>query len=101
MSENVKHVPLDDMLTFAGRCRHIYYIKGKDKLTVPFIFSEAQEILNEIVEEEFRRTKRDNGAYQGRFIVMKTRQIGTISYFGVKTFDKLLNDHGTVVLTLQ
>src|SRR5690625_2750077 len=100
MSENVKHVPLDDMLTFAGRCRHLYYIKGKDKQTVPFIFSEAQEILNEIVEEEFRRTKRENGASQGRFIVLKPRQIGATTYFGVKAFDKLLNDHGTDVLTM-
>lgn len=94
------HVPVEELETFEGRCKWLYRIKDKGMDTVPFIFSDSQKILNEIVQAEYERTKRENGVSVGRFIVLKPRQIGATTFFGILAFDKLLNEQGTHTLTM-
>jgi len=88
-------VPIEDLRSFEGRCKRLYKIQEKSGETNNFVFLQSQKILNEIVEEEFIRTKNELGASQCRIIICKPRQIGATTYSNIKSLDMQINDEGS------
>lgn len=98
--EKVKQVPVDELRTFEGRCRNLFTIKDKSKKKVNLEFHQSQKIIDEIVEQEFDRNKRERGHRQCRLIVLKPRQMGATTYFAARFMDMLMNVEGTEGVTM-
>jgi hypothetical protein len=80
-------VEYSDLKTFRGRAHNLYYIQNKGGEVVPFIFTQAQSILDDIVESEFSRTSSESGFSMCKLIILKPRQIGATTYSEVRSFD--------------
>lgn len=92
MSADIPKIPIKEFKTFEGRCKHLYKIQDKSGTIVPFEFIQAQKILDNVIEEEFVRTKQEYGVSQCRLIIVKPRQIGATTYTSIRSFD-MQNKH--------
>lgn len=91
---NTSRVPLKDLQTFKGRAKHLFYIQNKDGELVPFEFLEYQDILNDIIQEEFKRTKKEFGTKQCRLITVKPRQAGQTTFTELFSLDMQMQIEG-------
>lgn len=91
MSEEIPRIELSDFTTFRGRAANLYHIRTVDNKLVPFKFTESQEMIDAIIEEEYERNKRERGVEEAKVMKLKCRQIGSTTYDAVKTFDELAN----------
>lgn len=90
----LQRVPVEDLKTFAGRSKHFYRIQNKQGALVPFDFLQAQKEFDDIVEEEFERTKQEFGNKQCRIIALKPRQVGWTTYSSIRSLDMQCHDEG-------
>src|SRR5690625_2205347 len=88
-------VPISDLMTFEGRAKHLYTIQPKSGKNEKFTLLESQKYLDDIVEEEYERTKREFGHAQVRVIINKCRQAGLTTYCNVRSIDRQLYDSGS------
>lgn len=88
-------IPLDDLKTFSGRAKHLYYIQIKSGETKPFTFFDAQKRFDKIVEQEFQRTKNEIGGRQARIIAVKPRQVGWTTYSCIRSLDMQIYNEGS------
>src|SRR5690625_286369 len=88
-------VPISDLMTFEGRAKHLYTIQPKSGKNEKFTLLESQKYLDDIVEEEYERTKREFGHAQVRIIINKCRQAGLTTYCNVRSIDRQLYDSGS------
>lgn len=95
MSQDYPRVPIEDLQSFRGRAKHLYVIQDKNGVNRPFEFIQTQDILNNIVQEEYKRTKKEFGHAQCRLMVDKCRQFGGTTYSEILSLDQQIYDHGS------
>jgi hypothetical protein len=98
VEETLAQIPIKDLSEFKTRAKHLYTIRTEDGKFLPFELNEAQEILHDIVEEEFARTFSESGYKKCKLIILKGRQVGATTYTAVRFIDEMLesNKYGLV-----
>ncbi len=89
--EKVIDVPIEQLQTFEGRCLHLYKIRSVDNKLIPFELTQSQEIMDDIIEEEFNRNLEENNIEEAKVIKLKCRQVGSTTYDAIRTLDELIN----------
>ena len=89
--EKVIEVPIEQLQTFEGRCQHLYRIRSVDNKLIPFELTQSQEIMDDIIEEEFKRNLEENNIEEAKVIKLKCRQVGSTTYDAIRTLDELIN----------
>lgn len=96
----LQRVPYEDLKTFEGRAKHLYKIQTKSGELKNFKFLHTQKLLNDIVEEEYERTEKENGVSQCKLIILKCRQIGATTYSNIRSLDTQIRDEGSSGATI-
>jgi hypothetical protein len=88
--KRVTRVPKEDMKTFYGRAKHLYYIIDKKGTARTYIPNQGQRILGDIIDKELQKIYLTRGYRQFRGIALKPRQIGITTDTALRIFDMSL-----------
>jgi hypothetical protein len=74
--KEIPKVTKSEFLDFVGRSKYLYNIRSEDNRLISYQPNQAQQILDDIRNEEFERSKKFTGYRQCKIILLKSRQIG-------------------------
>jgi hypothetical protein len=89
--ENIPRITLKDLNSFRGRASKLYHIRTEKNEIKPYVFNQAQEVIDKIRNEEFDRSERIKGVQQCRLIILKGRQVGATTDTAMQNMDIMLN----------
>jgi hypothetical protein len=89
-NKKVTRVPAEDMKTFYGRAKHLYYIETKDSKLITYQPNQGQKIIGEIIDRETERSMNVRGFTRIMLQVLKPRQIGATTDTVCRIYDMML-----------